>query len=121
MTVPPDTTVREFFALHLIGTRQKSVPVVDESHQYLGMARMDELDTVDEKDWEVTAVSAIARNDLPTGRPGWTLREAVEAMQAADVDRLPVLDSSGRFVGVVSTSEILKLDEILGEADTRGG
>ena len=121
MTVPPDTTVREFFALHLIGTRQKSVPVVDESHQYLGMARMDELDTVDEKDWEVTAVSAIARNDLPTGRPEWTLREAVEAMQAADVDRLPVLDSSGRFIGVVSTSEILKLDEILGEADSRGG
>jgi len=121
MTVPPDSTVREFFALHLIGTRQKSVPVVDETHHYLGMARLDELDSVDEEEWEVTNVSAIARSDLPTGRPDWTLRDAVEAMQAADVDRLPVLDGSGRFVGVVSTSEILKLDEILGEADSRGG
>lgn len=121
MTVPPDTTVREFFALHLIGNRQKSVPVVDDGHQYLGMARMDELDNVDETEWETTDVSAIARTDLPTGRPGWTLREAVEAMQHADIDRLPVVDTSGRFIGVVSTSEILKLDEILGEAETGGG
>ena len=120
MTVPPDTTVREFFALHLIGNRQKSVPVVDDSHQYLGMARVDELDRVDEEEWETTPVTAIARDDLPTGRPDWTLREAVGAMQAADVDRLSVVDPSGRFVGVVTTSEILKLDEILGEADPLG-
>ena len=117
MTVPPDTTVREFFALHLIGNRQKSVPVVDESHQYVGMARMDELDKVDERQWETEPVLTIARTDLPTGRPHWTLREAVEAMQAADIDRLAIVDSDGRFVGVVSTSEILKLDEILGEAE----
>ena len=121
MTVPPDTTVREFFALHLIGNRQKSVPVVDDGHQYLGMARLDELDGVDEAGWEVTAVSAVARTDLPTGRPDWSLRQAVEAMQTADVDRLPVVDSGGRFIGVVSTSEILKLDEILGETDSLGG
>jgi CIC family chloride channel protein len=121
MTVPPDTTVREFFALHLIGNRQKSVPVVDDSHQYVGMARMDELDKVDEGQWETEPVMAIARTDLPVGRPDWTLREAVEAMQAADVDRLPVVDAGGRFIGVVSTSEILKLDEILGEAEESGG
>ena len=121
MTMPPDTTVREFFALHLIGNRQKSVPVVDDNHRYVGMARLDELDSVEESDWETTAVSAIARSDLPVARPDWRLREAIEAMQAADVDRLPVVDSGGRFIGVVSTSEILKLDEILGEADSLGG
>jgi CBS domain-containing protein len=121
MTMPPDTTVREFFALHLIGNRQKSVPVVDDNHHYVGMARIDELDEVDEAQWETEPITAIARTDLPVGRPDWTLREAVEAMQAADVDRLPVVDASGRFVGVVSTSEILKLDEILGEAEESGG
>jgi CBS domain-containing protein len=60
------------------------------------------------------------RDDLPTGRPSWTLREAVTAMQAADVDRLPVVDSEGRFIGVVSTGEILKLDEILDQSDGKG-
>ena len=78
---------------------------------------MDELDKVDERQWETEPVLTIARTDLPTGRPHWTLREAVEAMQAADIDRLAIVDSDGRFVGVVSTSEILKLDEILGEAE----
>ena len=119
--MPPDTTVREFFALHLVGTRQKSVPVVDGEHRYLGMARLDELDRVDQREWETAIVERIMRDDLPTGRPGWTLREAVTAMQAADIDRLPVVDAGGRFIGVVSTSEILKLDEILDEADSRGG
>jgi CIC family chloride channel protein len=120
LTAPPDTSVREFFALHLVGTRQKSVPVVDDNHQYLGMARMEELDGVAQEDWESTPVSAMMRTDLPSGRPGWTIRDAVEAMQIADVDRLPVVDSGGRFVGVVATSEILKLDEILGEVDSGG-
>ena len=122
LTVPPDTTVREFFALHLVGTRQKSVPVVSESHQYLGMARMDELGRVDEGDWESVPVERIMRDDLPTAAPTWTLREAVAAMQSGDVDRLPVIDGDGRFIGVVSTSEILKLDEILdAQSDSRGG
>ena len=54
--------------------------------------------------------------------PTWTLREAVAAMQSADVDRLPVIDGDGRFIGVVSTSEILKLDEILdAQSYSQGG
>ena len=35
-------------------------------------------------------------------------------MEQADVDLLPVLDGDA-FVGVVTTTEILRLDEILGE------
>jgi CBS domain-containing protein len=53
------------------------------------------------------------RVDFPTAAPGWRLREALSAMEAADVDLLPVVDN-GRYVGVVTTSEILKLDDILG-------
>src|SRR5213079_1368321 len=52
LTVPPDTSIREFFAIHLVGTRQKSVPVVDTSHRYVGMARMEELAGVEEDEWE---------------------------------------------------------------------
>jgi CBS domain-containing protein len=86
------------------------------------MARMDELSGVDEDEWESAAVARIMRADLPTAKPAWTLREAVAAMQEADVDRLPVVDGGGRFIGVVSTSDILKLDEILdAQSDSRGG
>ena len=37
-------------------------------------------------------------------------------MEEADVDRLAVLDGD-RLVGVVTTSEIIRVDEILGETE----
>ena len=48
--------------------------------------------------------------------PGRLLRDALVAMEAADVDVLPVVDGE-TFVGVVTTDEVLNLDEILGRAE----
>jgi CIC family chloride channel protein len=112
LTIPPDGTVAEFFWHHLIGNREKSVPVVDGA-TYCGMVRMDELDAVPRAEWDTTAVSAILRDDMPVARPGWMLGEALIAMERADVDRMAVVAVDGTFVGVVATSEILKLDDIL--------
>jgi CBS domain-containing protein len=52
------------------------------------------------------------RMDLPTADPPWDLGEALQAMERADIDLLPVVEGE-RFVGVVTTAEILKLDDIL--------
>ncbi|MEZ5137508.1 MAG: CBS domain-containing protein [Acidimicrobiales bacterium] len=41
-----------------------------------------------------------------------TVGETLALLEDADADRLPVTDDRG-FVGVVSTSEILRLDEVL--------
>jgi CBS domain-containing protein len=49
------------------------------------------------------------------GGPAWTLRDALVAMDEADVDRLPLADAQGGFIGIVELAEILKLDEILDE------
>ena len=56
------------------------------------------------------------RTDFPTIGPNNLLRDALVAMEAADVDLLPVVDGE-TFVGVVTTDEILSLDEILGRAE----
>jgi CBS domain-containing protein len=53
--------------------------------------------------------------DLPTALPSWTLRDAVAAMDTAQIDVLAVTDGDGNFIGVVTEDEILKLDEILDE------
>jgi CBS domain-containing protein len=50
--------------------------------------------------------------DFPTADPRWKLRDALRAMEKADIDLLPVVEGE-RFVGVVTTAEILKLDDIL--------
>ena len=52
------------------------------------------------------------RMDFPTANPRWKLQDALRAMEKADIDLLPVVEGE-RFVGVVTTAEILKLDDIL--------
>src|SRR5690606_17835338 len=108
LTIPPEATAQEFFWNHVIGSRQQSVPVVDGA-DYIGVVRIDELREVDRDRWEDTAIADIMRTDLPTARPGWLLRQAVEAMDASAVDRLPVTDDHGYFIGVVTMDEIIKL------------
>lgn len=114
-TMPPDTTLAEFFSQHLVGNREKSVPVVDGS-RYLGLMRMDELRETPRDEWERTCVTDCMRSDFPTAALGWRLRDAVSVMETWDVDILPILDGE-RFVGTVRTSDILKLDDILTDTD----
>ena len=117
LTVSPDATVAEFFWHHLVGNRQTSVPVVDGA-TYLGMMRLDEIDAVPRAEWDDTLVEQVMRSDIPTALPGWNLGQALATMEKADVDRLPVVDADGLFVGVVSTGQILKLDEILEQTES---
>jgi len=111
-TVPPDATLAEFFEHHLVGNRQSAVPVVDGS-RYVGVMRVEEFREAAREEWVTTTVADRMRTDFPTLVSGASLREALVAMEAADVDLLAVLDGD-RFVGIVTTSEILRLDDILG-------
>ena len=110
-TVPPDATISELFDHHMSQLRMRAVPIVDGA-TYLGMVLLHDLGTITRDAWPTTAVVCIARVDGPIGEVSWTLGAAVQAMEEADTDRLPILDE-GRYVGLVTTGEILKLDAIL--------
>jgi CIC family chloride channel protein len=112
-TVPPDATIEEFLSVHLVGQRRRSVPVVDEANRYLGMAVLDEVVAVRREAWATTDVRTIARTTAPRGRTTWLVRDAVTAMERGDTDVLAVVDYNDRFVGMVTTDEVLRLDEIL--------
>lgn len=114
-TAPSDTTVEEFVWQHLLGNRQQEVPVVD-GGTFVGVMRIDEAMALPREAWSTALVADHLRDDFPVLGPGALLRAAVEAMESADVDLLPVVDGTA-YVGVVTTDEILRLDEILG----RGG
>lgn len=113
-TVPSDATVSEFVYVHVLGRRERIVPVVDRG-RFRGMARLEDISELDRELWEETTVGECMAVDLPTGRPSWTLRDAVAAMDASHTDVLAVTDGDGQFIGVVTEDEILKLDEILDE------
>ncbi|HVX17973.1 MAG TPA: chloride channel protein [Acidimicrobiales bacterium] len=116
LTVPPDATVAEFVWVHLVGNRQRSVPVVDGS-TYVGMCGMEEVAMIERGAWDDTTVADIMRTDLPVGVPSWTIRDALQALERADVDCLGVVGPDGTFAGELRTSEIMKLAEILSETE----
>lgn len=118
LTVPPDATVAELVWTHVIGRRERSVPVVDASGRFVGLTGLDAAATIPREDWDRTPVSEIATGDAPVGAPGWMLRDAVRAMESANVDALAVVDPSGMFVGLVRTDDVVKLEEILDETGT---
>lgn len=114
-TVPPDATIEELFWQHLIGTRQRAAVVVD-GDTYLGLIGVDELVAIERAEWPTAAVGSHMRTDVPVAAPSWSVSQAVQAMDVADVDRLAVGDD-GRFVGVITKDDVIRLDEIL---DTTG-
>lgn len=116
LTVPPDATVSEFVYMHVLGRRERVVPVVSGS-AYLGMAQLSQLSAVSRDEWETTSVESMMTTDLPAGSPSWTVRDAVVAMEGADVEVLAVTDSSGNFIGVVTEDDIVRLGEILDETE----
>ena len=50
MTVPPDATVSEFVYFHVLGRRERVVPVVEGGH-FLGLARLDDISELDRGEW----------------------------------------------------------------------
>lgn len=115
-TIPPTATLDEFLTYHLIGARRKSVPVTD-GGRYLGLMRMEELEAIERERWASTTVGEAMASDLPVGRPQWTIKQAVEAMETAGADALPIVDDDGNLAGIVATSDLIKLDEILDTAE----
>jgi CIC family chloride channel protein len=113
-TMPADTTLTEFFGKHLPHNRERAVAVVDAA-RYLGIMGIQELQVVTQDRWTTERVGDHMRTDLPVVRPDMLVRHALTLMEQVDVDLLPVVDA-GTFVGVVTSTDILRLDEILGES-----
>jgi CBS domain-containing protein len=116
ITVPPDATVAELFTQHVTALRLHTVPVVDGS-TLCGIVTLDDVLKVPGAEWAATDVRDVMRTDQPIADMAWTLEQAVDAIEAADIDRLPVVDGDA-FVGMVTMGEILKLDAILERSDT---
>jgi len=86
---------------------------VADGARYLGIMRIEELQAIPEGEWATEEVGHHMRTDFPVVAPGESVRAALTIVEDADIDLLPVIDDK-ILVGVVTTTEILKLDEIVG-------
>ncbi len=118
LTAPSDATASEFVYIHVLGRREREVPVVDDG-KYTGMCSLDQLSGVPRDEWDEIELGSIMNTGVAAATPSWTIRDAVKAMDSADIDQMAVTDNEGNFIGVVRAEDILKLDEILDQ--TEGG
>ena len=118
LTVPPDATLEQFVNDHLRMTRRTTVPVVDGA-TYLGLADVDDLTTVAREEWATTTVSAIVRDEAPHAEPAWTIARGGPCHGRGGFDLLPVIGTDGAFVGIVTTADLVRLDEILRATEDR--
>ncbi len=113
-TCAPDTTVTELLHVDFVAARAESIPVVD-GGRYVGMVSLDDVADVPREERDSVTAGTLAMHEHPVVRGHETLRTAVAAMEASDVDRVPVLDGD-TLLGVVTTGDIVGLDQVIEEA-----
>lgn len=118
-TVAPDISVADFLRDWVVGRHAVAAPVI-EAARVLGVIDVTNAEQTPRLARADTPVRDAMRADHPVGRTTWTLRDALAAMEAADVEVLPVVDAGGRYQGMLSIAAILALQEILDEADDYG-
>jgi len=109
VVVDPDSSVS--YALTLMRRRKIHSVIVDisEKNQSYGIVtRTDIRDKilVAERNPAETTVREIMSGPLTLANLDWTLKECSQAMQANQVDHLPVADESGALVGMISLTDI---------------
>jgi CIC family chloride channel protein len=118
-TAPSDATLAELFDHHVIQLRLRVIPIVDGS-RYRGLVYLRDFAHMSREEWERTTVGEVVDAEVPTADVSWTLGDAIRAMDEADIERMAVLDGDA-YAGLLTTGEVLKLDEILDTTEHKQG
>jgi len=126
VTVRPETSVREIAAL-LDRHHISALPVVDDSGHPTGVVSEGDLvrkeagkpdgryrppprmASGERLRADAETAAGLMSSPVVTARPGWSIVRAARAMDRRKVKRLPVVDETGRLVGIVSRLDLLRL------------
>jgi CIC family chloride channel protein len=114
-TIPPDASLAEFHQ-HMLLTRRIEVAVVEDDNTYAGMITAHHLHSIAPTEWQNRSVGSECDTSWPIATLDWSLGDAARVMAEADVGTLPVVDGAS-YVGVVTTSDLLQLDQIVVDGD----
>ncbi|MFD1662104.1 CBS domain-containing protein [Streptomyces caeni] len=108
VSVRPGTAVKEIARL-LDEYDITAVPVVDDDGRPLGV--VSEADLLHRQTSEGAGSTArdLMTSPAVVAEAGWSVVHAARAMERRKVKRLPVVDSTGRLIGVISRSDLVQL------------
>jgi Zn-dependent protease/CBS domain-containing protein len=92
--------------------RHTGYPVMD-GERLVGMVTLDDARGIREVERDAYRVDDVMSRELATITPDADAMEAIGTMQQRGVGRLPVVDGSGEFVGLVSRSDLVTAFNII--------
>ena len=114
-TIPADTSLEDAVHNYFLVARFTAFGV-EEQGQITGLVRMDQIRAVDRSQWPVTTVGQIMQplDDKATVRADEDAVEALMKMAENETGRLLVTDWSGKVIGIISQSDIIRLVRLRG-------
>jgi IMP dehydrogenase len=106
ITIAPDRPVREAWEL-LRRNSVGGIVVVDAKRKAIGIVTKRDLSLEEDLDMKVEGVMT-PRKDLVTAPKGVTMARARELLHDNRIEKLPLVDSGGRLVGLITSKDILK-------------
>ncbi|ARF53364.1 CBS domain-containing protein [Streptomyces gilvosporeus] len=108
VAVQPGTVFREI--AHLLDEYDiTAVPVVDQDDRPLGVVSEADLLRRQTARPGPSTAEALMSSPAVVARPAWSAVRAARTMEEKKVKRLPVVDDSGRLIGVISRSDLVQL------------
>lgn len=82
------------------------IPVVDKNQHLIGIVTNRDLRFLENNDELVQDI--MTRENLITGKLGIDLKEAEEILQRFKIEKLPIIDETGKLTGLITYKDILK-------------
>ena len=83
------------------------IPIVDKSNSLVGI--LTNRDLRFESDMNKSVNDVMTKDDLVTGNPGITLKQAEKILQKNKIEKLPIIDEKNKLVGLITFRDIQKI------------
>jgi len=110
-TVRPDTSVAELMS-RMFEERHTGYPVLH-GDDLVGMVTLEDARSIREVERDAYRVDDVMATDVVAVGPGADAVTALQTMQQHDVGRLPVIDTQGQLVGIISRSDLMTAFNII--------
>ena len=106
LVVDPETTISDLLT-RMLTERHTGYPVVDDRGELVGMVTLDHARSIKEVERDAYTVADVMNRDITGIGPTVDAFTAIQAMQEHSVGRLPVVDTDGELVGIVSKTDLM--------------
>jgi CBS domain-containing protein len=110
VSVKPDSTVQ--FVAELMRDKNIGCVVVTENHKPVGIITDRDIALRSASlcgEPEMALIESIMTRDISTIRKDAGIFDAIQEMKATGVRRMPIVDSSGRLVGLLTVDDLIRL------------